>query len=51
MEKRHNASVRIANPLSFIRYDQNLFGSIDPQSIAALFSVAVGLATRKVEVE
>ena len=51
MEKRHQASVQIANPLSYIQYDPGLFGSIDPQNISALLTVAVGLALRKVEVE
>jgi hypothetical protein len=51
MEKRHETSVQISNPLSFVQYDQGLFGSINPQSISALLTVAIGLALRKVEVE
>ena len=51
MEKRHQTSVQIANPLAYIQFDPGLFGSIDPQNISALLTVAIGLALRKVEVE
>ncbi|MBN1308345.1 MAG: type IV pilus assembly protein PilM [Chitinispirillaceae bacterium] len=51
MEKRHHAAVQLSNPLAFIQYDPGLFGSIDPQNISALLTVAIGLALRKVEVE
>jgi type IV pilus assembly protein PilM len=49
MEKRHQASVQLANPLACIQYDPGLFGTIDPASISALLTVAVGLALRKVD--
>jgi type IV pilus assembly protein PilM len=47
--KRHQTSVQVANPLSAIQYDQELFGTMEPQNISALFTVAVGLALRKVD--
>ncbi len=49
MEKRHQTSVQISNPLAFLDYDPGLFGNIEPQSISALLTVAVGLALRKVD--
>lgn len=49
MEKRHQTSVQISNPLAFLEYNPGLFGNIEPQSISALLTVAVGLAIRKVE--
>lgn len=51
MEKRHETTVQISNPLSFVQYDPDLFGSTNPQNISALLTVAIGLALRKVEVE
>ncbi len=48
LEKRMETSVRLSDPLATIEYDPQLFGSIDPHKIAALLTVAVGLATRKV---
>lgn len=49
LTKRHQVSVQISNPLAFLQYDPGLFGNIDPQSISALLTVAVGLALRKVD--
>jgi type IV pilus assembly protein PilM len=49
LAKRHQVSVQISNPLAFLQYDPGLFGNIDPQSISALLTVAVGLALRKVD--
>jgi type IV pilus assembly protein PilM len=51
MEKRHQTTVQLANPLSFIQYDPNLFGNVDPQAISVMLTVAVGLALRKVDIE
>jgi type IV pilus assembly protein PilM len=51
LEKRHQSTVSISNPLGFIEYDSGLFGNIDPQSISALLTVAIGLALRKVDIE
>jgi len=49
LEKRHQVKVQISNPLSFLQYDPGLFGNLQPESIAALLTVAVGLALRKIE--
>jgi len=49
IKNRHQIEVQISNPLSCIEYDQGLFGSIEPQSISALLTVAIGLALRKVD--
>ncbi|MBD3345747.1 MAG: type IV pilus assembly protein PilM [Chitinivibrionales bacterium] len=48
LEMRHETTVQISNPLSFLQYDPDLFGSVDPQKISALLSVAIGLGLRKV---
>jgi type IV pilus assembly protein PilM len=48
LEKRHQTTVQIANPLSYLTFDPGLFGSLDPNSISALLTVAIGLAMRKV---
>ncbi len=49
LEKRHQVSVQTSNPLSFLQYDPGLFGSMQPENISALLTVAVGLALRNVE--
>ncbi len=49
LENRHQTKVQVSNPLAFVDYNPDLFGSVDPQSISALLSVAFGLALRKVE--
>jgi type IV pilus assembly protein PilM len=49
LEKRHQTTVQVSNPLAFLQYDPGLFGNIEPQSISALLTVAVGLALRKVD--
>ena len=51
LEKRHQAAVQISNPLAFVEYDPDLFGSIEPQSISASLTVAIGLALRRVDIE
>jgi type IV pilus assembly protein PilM len=48
LEKRHDTVVQVSNPISYLQYSPDLFGSIDPQSISALLTVAVGLGLRKV---
>ena len=47
LEERHQTKVQISNPLAFVQYNKNLFGSTDVESISALLTVAVGLALRK----
>lgn len=51
LEKRHNTSVQILDPLSSIQFDPGLFGNVDPKSISALLTVSIGLALRKVAEE
>jgi len=48
LQKRHETSVQISNPMSFLKYDPELFGVADPRKFSAIFSVAIGLALRKV---
>jgi type IV pilus assembly protein PilM len=48
LEKHFQTSIELSDPLSFLEYDSSLFGSIEPQKISALFTIAVGLALRKV---
>jgi type IV pilus assembly protein PilM len=48
LEKHYQTTIELSNPLAILEYDPSLFGSIDPQKISALFTVAVGLALRKV---
>jgi type IV pilus assembly protein PilM len=48
LESRHDTTVRIADPLSRLRYDPGLFGTVNPRQISAFLTVAVGLAMRKV---
>jgi type IV pilus assembly protein PilM len=51
LQTRHETPVAIANPLSFLTYDSDLFGAVNPMKISALLSVATGLALRKVAQE
>ncbi len=48
LEKRHQTTVQISNPMGFLEYDPAMFGAVDPRKFSALFTVAVGLALRKV---
>jgi type IV pilus assembly protein PilM len=48
LEKRHQTTVQISNPMGFLEYDPSMFGAVDPRKFSALFTVAVGLALRKV---
>jgi len=47
LEKRHETSVRISNALSHVQFDSNLFGSVNPEKLSPLLTVAIGLALRK----
>lgn len=46
---RFDTTVVRSNPFSFLKYDPDLFGAIEPTEISALLSVAVGLALREVD--
>lgn len=46
--KHFQTSIEVSNPLAILEYDPSLFGSIEPEKISALFTIAVGLALRKV---
>jgi type IV pilus assembly protein PilM len=48
LEKHFQTSIELSDPLSFLQYDPSLFGAIEPQKISALFTIAIGLALRKV---
>jgi type IV pilus assembly protein PilM len=50
LEKRHQTTVQISNPMGSLTYDPSLFGSQDPRKFSALFTVAVGLGLRKVAI-
>jgi len=49
LKNRHQIDIQISNPLACIEFDPGLFGTIEPQSISALLTVAIGLALRKVD--
>jgi len=49
LEKRHDCTVEVSNPLAYLQYAPELFGSLNPESISALLTVAVGLGLREVE--
>jgi len=48
-QSKLNVPVELANPLRNIDYDPEIFKEIQPEKIAPLLVVAVGLASRKVE--
>jgi len=48
LESRHQTKIQLSNPLAHIQYNKNIFGSTNVESIGALFTVAVGLALRKI---
>jgi type IV pilus assembly protein PilM len=48
VQSKLNIPIEIANPLRNIEYDPDMFSSIQPEKIAPLLSVAIGLAARKV---
>jgi type IV pilus assembly protein PilM len=47
IQSKLGISVEIANPLRNIEYDPDLFSDIQPEKIAPLLAVAIGLAVRK----
>lgn len=49
MQSRLNIPVEIANPLRNVEYDPDIFGELQPEKIAPLLAVSVGLASRKVK--
>ncbi len=49
LRKRHQTEVSISNPLAHLHYQTGMFGAVDPQSISAFLTVAVGLASRKTD--
>jgi type IV pilus assembly protein PilM len=48
LEKRHQTTVQISNPMAFLEFDQASFHGLDPKKNSAIFTVAVGLGLRKV---
>lgn len=48
LEKRHDTTVQLSNPLAYLQFDPELFRGLNPQSISSLLTVAVGLGLRKV---
>lgn len=48
IQTKLNIPMEIGNPLRNIEYDPDLFKEIEPEKIAPLLAVAVGLAARKV---
>ncbi|MCK4858092.1 MAG: type IV pilus assembly protein PilM [candidate division Zixibacteria bacterium] len=48
LQAKLNIPVEIANPLRNIEYDPDMFTSVQPERIAPLLAVSIGLATRKV---
>ena len=51
LQTRHETPVATANPLTCLNYDADLFGAVNPMKIAAMLTVATGLALRKVAEE
>jgi type IV pilus assembly protein PilM len=48
LQSKLNIPLELANPLRNIDYDPELFQYLQPEKIAPLLTVAVGLAMRKV---
>lgn len=48
LQSKLNIPIEIANPLRNIEYDPDLFASVQPERIAPLLAVPIGLAARKV---
>lgn len=49
IQAKLNIPIEIANPLRNIEYDPDIFKDLQPDKIAPLLAVAVGLASRKVK--
>jgi type IV pilus assembly protein PilM len=49
LQSKLNIPIEIANPLRNIEYDPDLFASVQPERIAPLLAVPIGLAARKVQ--
>ncbi len=49
IQSKLNVPIEIANPLRNIEYDPEIFKGVQPDRIAPLLAVSVGLASRKVE--
>ncbi len=49
IQSKLNITVEIINPLRNIEYDPDLFQDLQPEKIAPLLAVAVGLAVRRVK--
>ncbi len=49
IQSKLNVPIEVANPLRNIEYDPEVFKGVQPDRIAPLLAVSVGLASRKVE--
>jgi type IV pilus assembly protein PilM len=49
IQSKLNIPIEVANPLRNIEYDPDIFKDIQPDKIAPLLAVSVGLASRKAE--
>jgi len=49
IQSKLNVPIEIANPLRNIEYDPDMFSYIQPERVAPLFAVPIGLAARKVK--
>lgn len=48
IQSKMNVPIEIANPLRNIEYDPDMFVAVEPEKIAPLLAVPIGLAARKV---